>query len=959
MSSVSKGKKFETQVAELYRLMGYNVKQNVGILGHQIDIVLTYTMPGGIETKTAVECKYISKGNLQKNKVMENVYALVDLKRSDKVQQLTIVTTNGFSKDVWDTARDKNIQLLTFHELQHQIVNFDHYLQRIVQDFETDELSTYYVDLIAQDNEKMPKRIGLADQCVIKWVNNKKNHLSILGEYGTGKTSFCRKLAHDLAIKCNNDPLNNRIPILINLRDYSKVMSVRQLITDLLINEYGLQGVNFSLFENMNKEGLFLLIFDGFDEMAQKVIFDVAYSNFCKIAELAAPKKSKVILTCRTEFFRTHEQEREILLDISKRKNFGIIYLREFDDEQIKEFLQKRVPLIEKRKKKDWEYYYQKVHDIFDLRDLAKRPVLLDLIVKYLPQLIKKGETINASTLYQTTIYEELKRRIRVGKTVIRRDDRIKLMKLLAVWMYNHDRLSVHYEDIPALLNLKMHFDLKTRRDIEYHLNDFLTYSFLNRDADGNYRFSHKSFVDFLVACKFVHDIEKDVKDDFIQKKITYEVIQFMKNFNINKKRLYEWIASTKGKSFSETQYMGGNAVSVLNELGENFTDKRVDFSETVLDYANFQGQNLKGLTFKNASMKYANLNNTTLVDTDFSFADLEGATFEEMNGIDSVQWSPDGKYLISGDTGGIVRVWSTRDFKELTAFKEHTKGVWEVVYSPCGNYVASGSRDKTVKVWDTKTFKPVATLKGHVGEVYCAAYSPCGNYVASGSRDKTVKVWDMKTFKSVATLEGHTKEVCGVVYLNGNYLASGSCDNTIKIWDMKTFKSVATLKGHSHYIQGVAYSPCGTYVASGSWDNTVKIWDMKTFKPVTTLRGHKDAVFDVAFSPCGDYVASGSGDKTVKVWDMKTFKPVATFRGHTREIWDIAFSPCGKYVASGSWDKTIKIWDTNPESKTFRRCLHTIKQQIDCTGMKIRDARGLDEKKMKFLKKQGAIDMA
>ena len=309
LSTVSKGKAFEDQVAELYRLMGYEVKQNIGMLGQQIDIVLSYTMPGGIKTKTAVECKYVGEGNLKKNDVVDNINTLTYLKNRHKVQQLTIVTSHGFAKDIWDMAEADDIQLLTFHELQHQIVNFDQHLDRLTKDFESDDISQYYINLIAQNDEKMPTNIfDPIDAYVTEWINDDtKNHLSILGEYGTGKTTFCRKFAHDLAVQYNEDPLHNRIPILINLRDYSKVMSVRQLITDLLINEYGLQGINFPLFEKMNEDGLFLLIFDGFDEMAQKVIFDVAYSNFSKIAELAKPKKSKVMLTCRTEFFRTHE----------------------------------------------------------------------------------------------------------------------------------------------------------------------------------------------------------------------------------------------------------------------------------------------------------------------------------------------------------------------------------------------------------------------------------------------------------------------------------------------------------------------------------------------------------------------------------------------------------------------------------------------------------------------------
>ncbi|MFX1564020.1 MAG: restriction endonuclease, partial [Promethearchaeota archaeon] len=795
MSTVLKGKEFENEVAELYRLMGYEAKQNVGILGHQIDIITTYTMPGGIETKTAVECKYVEKGDLKKNDVMDNINALVDLKRNDVVQNLIIVTTHGFAKDVWDTAEANKIKLLTFRELQHQILKLDQYLDYLIKDFEMDELSEYYIDLVAQDEEKMPERIfDPIDDYAMEWIgNDESNHLSILGEYGTGKTSFCRKFAHDLAIRYNEYPLNNRIPILINLRDYSKVMSVRQLITDLLINEYGLRGIDFPLFEGMNREGLFLLIFDGFDEMAQKVIFDVAYSNFTKIAQLAEPKKSKVILTCRTEFFRTHAKEKEILLDIDQRRNFDIIYLRGFNDDQVREFLRKRVPLIEARKKekRGWKYYHQKIQEVFDLRDLAKRPVLLELITKYLPELVDSREEINASSLYLTTIQEELKRRLRVGKTVIRREDRIRLMKLLAVWMYNHDKLSVHYELIPELLNLKAHFDLKTRIDIEYHLNDFLTCSFLSRDIGGNYRFSHKSFVDFLVACKFVDDVEVDFVDDFAQKIITYEVMQFMRDMGIDRDRLYQWIESTKKKSFPETKYLGGNAVSVLNELREDFAKGGFDFSETVLDYANFSGQDLTGLNFQRTSLEKANLNGTILQNANFSLADLEETTFEEWVRLYRVAFSPDGKYLASG----------------------------------------GGADDNTVKVWNVAELKEVATLKGHTRSVMAVAFSPDGKYLASGggSDDNTVKVWNVAELKEVATLKGHTRSVLVMAFSpDGKYLASASFDDTVKVWNVAELKEVATLKGHTEGVSGVAFSPDGKYLASGGWkDNTVKVWNV------------------------------------------------------------------------------------------------------------------------------------
>ncbi len=46
MSTVSKRTEFENQVAELYRLMGYEVIQNISICNKKVDILATINIPG-------------------------------------------------------------------------------------------------------------------------------------------------------------------------------------------------------------------------------------------------------------------------------------------------------------------------------------------------------------------------------------------------------------------------------------------------------------------------------------------------------------------------------------------------------------------------------------------------------------------------------------------------------------------------------------------------------------------------------------------------------------------------------------------------------------------------------------------------------------------------------------------------------------------------------------------------
>ncbi len=982
MSTVAVGTEFENRVAELYRLMGYEVKQNVIISGSQFDILLTYIQPGGITTKTAVECKYVNNGNLSLTEFRKNLTAMMNIRQNKKVDTLVYLTTNGFAKNISSAANENEIKLLTFQELEHNILQIDPFIDSIIQSFEKDDISNYYVDIIAHsgNNNISPKPIMTKintkrtvsktkktevydplDDFICTWLNDKmNNHISILGEYGTGKTSFCRKLAHDLAKKYKVDRFNNRIPVLINLRDYSKVMSVRQLITDLMINEYGLRNIDYPLFKKMNENGMFLLIFDGFDEMAQKVIFDTAYTNFSKIAELANPKQSKVLLTCRTEFFRTHEKEEEILIDIADRKNFGLIYLKEFNENQIKKFLKLRVPLIEKRKriKKGWEFYFEKIHEIFDLSDLAKRPVLLELITKHLPTLIGQKKDINASTLYQTAIRNEIKRRMKIGEAIIKGEDRIKLMKLLAVWMYKNDKLFVHWKNIPELLDLKIHFELKTRLDIEYHINDFLTSSLLNRDPAGNYRFSHKSFVDFLTAWQFAADIGNDKREDFQTKKIPYELLQFLKHFNINKDNLYNWIKYTKNKSFSETNFLAGNSINVLNSLGENFQEKKPDFSETVLEEANFEGIDLSGLSFHNANLKNAVFKNVLLTNTDISYAWLKNTHFDAKNYFHFLDISYKNNFIaVCHSNSEDIYIFDLKKNEYQGIIKENEGVIRYLCFSPDGRFLTSGSDDHSIRIWDTGSWKLIHTLEKHTGSIQCLAFHPDGCLLASGSNDRSIRIWGTDSWKLLNTFEAHKDIVCCLAFSpNGKMLASGSADKSIRIWIVESGKLLDTIEKHSESVLCLRYSFDGKLLASGSADNTIQIWDTETRNLIKTLRGHTDNIYCLAFSPDDKILASESEDNTILIWDTESWKLIYTLEKQSDTVYYLAFSPDGKRLECGSADRTVRFWNVKKRWSNFSECKNAINLTSDYKGMNISGSRGLDINASLFLIERGAV---
>ena len=246
---------------------------------------------------------------------------------------------------------------------------------------------------------------------------------------------------------------------------------------------------------------------------------------------------------------------------------------------------------------------------------------------------------------------------------------------------------------------------------------------------------------------------------------------------------------------------------------------------------------------------------------------------------ITSVNWSHDGKFLITGSTDKTARIWNLSG-KLITELKGHDGGVTTAKFSPDGKHILTRSYNKVVRIWDFSG-KQVAILK-HQENVNSASFSPDGKRVITTSANPPV------------------------MSLDGKGLVSNSNETSARIWDLSG--NLLLQLPHQDVVNSASYSPDRKYILTASMDKTARIWDASG-KLIRTLSGHPMSVESAYWSPNGKYILTNSND--FFVWDISG-KKIAQLKLSDTHNWatnNAGFSADSQHILVSNPAKTY-LWD-------------------------------------------------
>ncbi|MDQ3007620.1 MAG: WD40 repeat domain-containing protein [Chloroflexota bacterium] len=191
------------------------------------------------------------------------------------------------------------------------------------------------------------------------------------------------------------------------------------------------------------------------------------------------------------------------------------------------------------------------------------------------------------------------------------------------------------------------------------------------------------------------------------------------------------------------------------------------------------------------------------------------------------IAFSPDGTRLASAKDNdgtkaskivGTVTIWDLASAKALLTMQVSPHGTTSVAYSPDGKYLITGDWDGNGIIWDANTGNKLFTLPNQ-SPVTAVSYSPDGKLTATGDVGGIVIIWNAMTGKKLLTLKGHNGWVNAVPFSpNGKLIATVAKDGTARVWDATTGENLLTLLVDTQGLGGVSFSPNGKRLAVGGY---------------------------------------------------------------------------------------------------------------------------------------------
>jgi len=331
------------------------------------------------------------------------------------------------------------------------------------------------------------------------------------------------------------------------------------------------------------------------------------------------------------------------------------------------------------------------------------------------------------------------------------------------------------------------------------------------------------------------------------------------------------------------------------------------------------------------------------------------------------IAFSPD-DLCLAISVGRHVQVWRTPSSlqKEVSplvlhrTYTGHNDAVVSINWSPCGRYFITGSKDRTAKVYSLNPEEGfvVVTLTGHKERVIGCFFREKESILTLSSdgsliewkwkwkdsnesslnaenavlRPLSIKFGEWIRVSRVFVQKDHAKVKSCAYNREKGLLVLGLTSGVFSLFEMPDATHLQSLSVSQHSLGSVAINNSGEWLGVGSIDlGQVLVWEWKSESYVLKQQGHFYDLSTIAYSPNGQHIATGGDDAKVKIWDTSSGFCFVTFSEHEAPVTAVTFvGEVGNAVLSSSLDGTVRAFDL-VRYRNFRTMVPPQSAQLTC----------------------------
>jgi WD40 repeat protein len=749
---------------------------------------------------------------------------------------------------------------------------------------------------------------------IMDFINdNNFRYACLTGEGGMGKTYTCI----NLGIKCID---KEKCVVYIPLHDYDK----QYFIEESIKVAFGIQSETEDVYKDLiNEEEIFILL-DGYNEINSNYI-----DNFAKeFEELCSKSYLKILITSRNDDYKKIKNE----LNAKKFEMLSFMLItNEIIDEWMKKYTSQNTKVLPSEYNVLRNPMFLKIY-AYNINEQKKTINPEDY--NFLKNPTTAGEIIWNFLEHQIIKSEESKyKNTKENNIDIIREGfgKILLRYLLPCIAYNIEIDGKLDFELPDLEKYIKSFDkyynennnivpdfIKYKSTINYFLyklddrancliEQCTKYFCIVYESGETYTFTHQYFRDIFSATHIKNQMELICKNKsidisvFTQKTFLPHIIQMLSQIlqehkkkppKFNNSVLREYIQKLK---------------EIFKEKNDEEIQRCVFNSLEIINYA--RNGNMSHEDFSELDLRAYNFNNIICDNTKFIRSCISKNTFFA-DGHDSivrsVNYSPNGTYIVSASNDKTVKIWEIYTRKLLHTLSGHLNSVFNAIFSPIdGKYIASVSCEAII-LWDRVSGKQLyEPIKGDFRNVLDISFSPDEKYIASSFLDKNIKIWETTTGNPCTI--GNEIFTGNVEYLyDDTSVFSNLWDNSYKVFinhngrnidifknflnydgffsiNNKGYLTIHWLKEKSkainsdiiekldqevHSFKQIEYSSNGRYISFITKKDFLIIKDIENNEN-TYAKQSKKAIYNARFAPKSEYIILGLSDGTIEEWDI------------------------------------------------------------------------------------------